>query len=62
MTAIVTAYYGRLKDLGCVPCALCDGSYMYPDHMEHRSLFDAIPAVSAPVDPATVDTTEDVPA
>jgi len=38
-----TEFYERLKALGCVPCAECDGSYVFPDHVMHRRLCDGRP-------------------
>jgi hypothetical protein len=34
--------YTRLKELQCVPCERCGGSYMLPDHIEHRSVLDPL--------------------
>ena len=34
-------FYARLKELKCVPCERCGGSYMAPDHIEHRTILDA---------------------
>ena len=40
MAPLATDFYATLKALGCVPCPHCDGSYMLPDHAEHRPLCD----------------------
>jgi hypothetical protein len=42
---VMDEFYGSLQALGCVPCTLCDGSYMFPDHVEHRPLLEVMPIV-----------------